>query len=141
MAYSDADWAGYKDSSRSTTGYAVCFTPNLIACRSKKQPTISKSSTEVEYRAIGYIVAETIWIHKLLCDMGFLIATPTKLYCDNVSATYMIANPVMHDRSKHIAVDYHFVRERVAARDLTVRYILTCLQVADIFTFGLSTRC
>ena len=66
IAYYDVDWAGCKDSCRSTTGYAVYLDPNLIVWRSKKQPTVSKSSTEAEYCAFGYTVAETVCIRKLL---------------------------------------------------------------------------
>ena len=69
---------------------------------------------------VAYTVAETIWIRKLLHDLSIHISAPTRVYCDNISASYMVVNPVQHDRSKHIAVDYHFFRERIAHDDLVV---------------------
>jgi len=120
IAYFDAHWARCKDSCRSTTGYAVFRGPHLIAWHSKKQPTIS---IEVEYKAIGYTIA----VGKLLYDLGNSPLAPVHLYCDNLNATYMSANPMQHDRSKHIALDYHFVRKRVADGDLVIRYIPTRL--------------
>jgi len=103
------------------------FGPNFISWHSKKQPTVSKSSTKAEYRAVAYAVTETIWIRKFPADLVLRLSSPTKVYCDNVSASYMTINPVKHDRNKHIAVDYHFVRKRVAHGGLVVRYITTKL--------------
>ena len=141
VAYSSTDWVRCKDSCRSTTSYALFFGPNLIAWHSKKRHKVCKSSTEVEHRAIGYTVAETIWIRKLLHDIGiFIFISPTRVYCDNISASYKAVNPIQHDRSKLAAVDYHFVRDSVAHEDLIVRYIPTKLQLANIFIKGLSPK-
>uniref|UniRef100_A0A3Q7IW23 Reverse transcriptase Ty1/copia-type domain-containing protein n=1 Tax=Solanum lycopersicum TaxID=4081 RepID=A0A3Q7IW23_SOLLC len=117
-------WAGFPDTRRSMTVYAVFLGSNLISWRAKKQPTISKSSTEAEYRAIAYIVAETTWIHHLLSEYGIYL--------------HVCRNPAFHDRFKHIEVDFHYVRDKVSQGDLLVKYVPTRLQVADIFTKGLS---
>ena len=81
---------------------------------------------------------ETICVRKLLYDLGVSLPTLVRLYCDNLNVTYMSANPVQHDCSKHIAVDYHFVWERVVDGDLVFHYIPIRLQVVDVFTKGLS---
>jgi len=118
----------------------VFLGPNLIVWCSRKQPTVFKPSTEAEYRAIGHRVAETIWVLKLLYDLGISLPTTVHLYCDNLGSTYMFVNPVQHDRSKRITVDYHFVQEWIVDGDLVIRHISTRLQVANIFTKGLSSQ-
>ena len=134
FVYPNEDWAGCPNTARSTTGYAIFLGPNIISWRSKKQPTVSKSLTKAKYRAVAYIAQDAIWIRPILAELDVLIKQPVRLYCDNVSASYLTVNPVQHDRSKHISIDYHFVRERVAHRDLQVCYVPTQLQFADIFT-------
>ncbi|CAM8878191.1 unnamed protein product [Rhodiola kirilowii] len=121
-AYSDADWAGCSESRRSQTGYLLYFGSNLVSWCSKKQPTVARSSAESEYRALAHACAETTWIALLLSELGANIQYPILLYCDNLSATYMASNPVFHARTKHIELDYHFVREKVAMGSHLVRY-------------------
>jgi hypothetical protein len=133
-AYSDFDWASCPDDKRSTSGYCVLLGKNILSWSSKKQPTVSRSSTEFEYKAIANTAAELTWIQTLLHELGVISPEPPILYCDNIGATYLASNPIYHARTKHIEIDYHFVRDTVAKKLLKVCFIYGKDQLADILT-------
>jgi hypothetical protein len=133
-AFTDVDWVGSVDDRRSTRGYAIYHSSNLISWSAKKQPIVSRSSTKSKYKALANAAAEIMWIQSLMCELGIVQSGTPKLWCDNLGATYLSANPVFHGRVKHVDIDFHFVRERVARKLLDIRFISSQDQVADIFT-------
>jgi len=98
---------------------------------------VSRSSAEAEYRAVANGVAEASWLRQLLQELHAPLRRATLVYRDNISVVYMSSNPVQHQRTKHIEIDLHFVRERVAVGDLKVLHVPTSSQFADNFTKGL----
>jgi hypothetical protein len=139
-AFTDADWAGDPDDRRSTSGLVVFLGHNPVTWSAKKQLTVSRSSTEAEYRALASASAELCWLRTLVKDLGIYLYHPPILWCDNVSALAIASNPVFHARTKHIEVDFHFIRERVLRKDLQVKFVSTLDQLADIFTKGLPSH-
>ena len=137
-AFSDSDWGGVTTAGRSTTAYILYLGSNIISWKSARQKSVSRSSTEAEYKALANAAAELSWVQNLLTELGIKITHPPHLYCDNTGATYVCANPVYHSRMKHVALDYHFVREKVAAGDLKVLHVNSTDQLADVLTKPLS---
>ena len=105
-----------------------------ISWKSGKQRTVARSSTEAEYKALADGTAEILWIRSLLTELRILSSTVTTLWCDNLGATFLSANPVFHARTKHVEVDYHFVRDRVTKQEIKVRFISSKNQLADVLT-------
>nr|GEZ45522.1 ribonuclease H-like domain-containing protein [Tanacetum cinerariifolium] len=138
-AYTDADWDDCPVTRRFTSEYCVFLGDNLLSWSAKRQVTLSRSSAEAENRSVANVVAETAWIRNLLCELHTPLFTATLVYCDNISVVYMSVNPVQHQRTKHIEINIHFVRDFVASGQVRVLHVPSRFQYAYIFTKGLHT--
>ncbi|KAG7572108.1 Reverse transcriptase RNA-dependent DNA polymerase [Arabidopsis suecica] len=140
QAFSDADWGTCQDSRRSTTGFCVFFGSSLISWKSRKQQTASRSSAESEYRALADTTCELLWLSQLLKDLHVQVTGPANLYCDSTAAIQIASNSVFHERTKHIEIDCHIVRDRYKAGFLNLLHVTTDNQLADLFTKALPPK-
>ena len=137
--YSDADQAGNADDRKSTSGGCFYVGNNLVSWMSKKQNSISLSIAEAEYIATGSCCTQLLWTQKLLHDYGICQKHLT-IYCDNTDAINISKNLVQHSRTKHIEIRHHFIREIVEDGTLTLEFIHTDDQKADLFTKPLDSK-
>ncbi|KAM0024789.1 putative RNA-directed DNA polymerase [Helianthus debilis subsp. tardiflorus] len=134
LTYCDSDWMGCPLTRRSRTGYLLLFGGAPVSWKSKKQSVVSRSSAEAEYRAMATTVSEILWFRWLLTELEATQHGPTTLFCDNEAARHIANNPVFHERTKHVEMDCHFVRERVESREILPAHIESHLQIADLLT-------
>ncbi|MCH79432.1 retrovirus-related Pol polyprotein from transposon TNT 1-94 [Trifolium medium] len=135
--YSDSDWGACPDTRRSTTRFCFFLGTLLISWKSKKQSVVFRSSSEAEYRTLAHATCEGQWLLYLLHDFRIPHDFPIILYCDNKSAMYIAAKPVFHERTKHIEIDCHVVRDKLQAKTIHLLPVTSKEQIADIFTKSL----
>ena len=133
-AYCDADWDSDPNDRKSTTRWCIFLGDSLISWKSKKQDVTSRSSTKAEYRAMALTTCEIVWLRWLLADMGVTLNCPTPLHCDNKSAIQIARNSVFHERTKHIEIDCHFTHHHLQLGTISLPFVPSALQIADIFT-------
>ncbi|KAJ9528322.1 hypothetical protein QJQ45_014305 [Haematococcus lacustris] len=137
QGYSDADYAGDKDTARSTTGYLFTLNGGAISWSSRLQPTVAMSTAEAEYMAASSAAKEALWLRKLMRDLQ-LDASCVHLGCDNQAAIQLLHNPMATSRAKHIDVHHHFVRERISRGEVAFHYCHTSSMLADIHSHKLA---
>ncbi|EOX98011.1 Cysteine-rich RLK (RECEPTOR-like protein kinase) 8 [Theobroma cacao] len=120
--------------SRSVIGFCLFLGESLVSWKSKKQQVVAISFTKAEYKALAFTCCEVLWLRSLLSDFGILHTSPISLYTDSQSAIHICKNPVLHERTKYIEMDYHFIREKVSSGFIVRIHVCTNIQLADLFT-------
>ena len=134
IAYTNADWAGDRNDRKSTSGYFTLVGGNLMTWRSKKQKVVALSSAEAEFWGVAKGITEVLWLRKLLTELGYTLTKSCELYCDNQAAINIFENLVQHDRTKHVEVDKHFIKEKLEAEVIKLPHVRSEDQLEDILT-------
>ena len=136
--FTDADWAGSVTDRRSTSGYCAYVRGNLVTWRSKKQGVVARSSAEAEFRTVTQGICERLWIHRVLEELKMKTELPLKFYSYSKAAISIAHNPVQHDRTKHIEIDRHFMKEKLDVGIICLPFVTSSQQTADILTKSLA---
>jgi hypothetical protein len=141
QGYVDADWGGDIGTRRSTTGYLFLVGNCAITWKSRLQKTVALSSCEAEYMALKDAIKEQAWLRSMFQNIDILTETDSKdLYTDSQSAKSLAKNPVFHERTKHIDIQYHYARESILEGRTNLLYIPTAEQLADGLTKAISNE-
>ena len=138
IGYCDTDFAGDMQTRKSTSGYVFLYCNGPISWCAQRQKIVTLSSTAAEYVSASAATREIVWLRKLFNDIGFPCTKSTMLNIDNQSAIQLVKNPVLHRRTKHIEIQYHFIKEKYECGAVNVQYVPSELQLADIFTKALA---
>ena len=138
--YIDADWAGNILDRKSTSGYFTFVGVNLDTWRSKEQKVAVLSSTEAEFRGMAKGLYDLLWLINLLTEVGFPPCSAMNLFCENKAAIDISHNPIQHDRTKHVEVDRHFIKENLEEKIIQFPFVKSEDQLADILTKAISSR-
>lgn len=134
VAFSDSDWGSCIDDAKSTSGYIFTLVNGVFSWNSHKQESVAQSSAEAEYVAAANAANQALWLRKVLIDLGIPQTKPTKLFVDNQSAISISQNPIFHERTKHIHMKYHALRDAQKKGEILVQYCCSVDQVVDIMT-------
>ena len=140
LAYTDSDYAGDTDDRKNTSGYLFLFSGRVVSWALKKQPVVTLSITEAEFVAVAFYACQCIWMRRMLEKIGHSQSKCTTIMCDNSSMIKLSKNPIMHGRSKHIDVRFHFLRDLTKEEVVELFHCGTNDQVADILTKPLKLK-
>lgn len=139
-AYCNSDWASCPQSRRSVSGFIILLGNNPITWKSKKQIIVSLSSAEAEYRIMQQVTTELAWLTRLLHEISVPNVVPLPIRCDSQAAIHIARNPVFHERTKHVEINCHFIREKLQDGLIKLQHVPTSSQLADLFTKNLPSK-